>query len=314
MFGKNKIAILLGALSLIAAVAGLPWISAQGASEPAGFKAVLVWINPEYDDPRVLTMIEGQITGATPPVTIRFLVPSTAEMYSAGSKDASGKYTGGPPNRVASGISGWDEISYTLTTNTFRVEYYDDSITGLPNKAISYNFRTLYPISDMVVWVQEPKNSTNFLVVPKEQSVIKDNDGLTVHRYSFTNVATDPATHFDISYTKADSKPSLGQNTSAAPSAGSTGSGSSVTMWLAVGLAGILAIALIYAVTRRGSGRRPAPAPARTRAERPLTAAQRASLKQSVGKKQGTGKQFCTECGNKVEGSPKFCPECGAKL
>lgn len=311
MFGKKKLSIILGALGLLAVVAGFPWLSALGAAEPTGFKAVQVWIDPEYDDPRVLTMIEGQITGATPPVTVRFLVPTTAEMYSAGSKDVSGKYSGGPPNRVPSSISGWDEISYTLTSNTFRVEYYDDAIQGLPNKTISYDFRAIYPMSDLVVWLQEPKNSSSFVVTPKEQSLSKDGDGLAVHRFTFSNLPKDSVTHLDISYTKADSKPSIGQNTSASAPA-STGSGSSTTMWLAFGLAGILAIVLVYILTTRNR-RKPAPRPVRSRAERPLTAAQRASLKQEAGK-SGTGKRFCTDCGSRVEGSPKFCPDCGAKL
>ena len=47
-------------------------------------------IYPEYDEPSLLIMLEGKITGANPPVQVRFLVPSTAEMYSAGSKDAQG--------------------------------------------------------------------------------------------------------------------------------------------------------------------------------------------------------------------------------
>ena len=68
-------------------------------------------------------MLQGQIEGVEPPVVVRFLVPSEAEMYSAGSMDALGQYTGGPPNRESSSIPGWDEINYEVTTNTFQSPY-----------------------------------------------------------------------------------------------------------------------------------------------------------------------------------------------
>jgi len=60
---------------------------AQSGGEVTGFKNVKLWIYPEHDDPRLLVMLEGQITGAQPPVRVKFLVPSAAEMYSAGSMD-----------------------------------------------------------------------------------------------------------------------------------------------------------------------------------------------------------------------------------
>jgi hypothetical protein len=154
-------------------------------------------------------------------------------------------------------------------------------------------------------------------VIASQRSVSTDGDGLTVNLFSYANVATDPPTHFDISYTKADSALSVAQNTLVAASgSGSTGSGFPAITWLAFGLAGALAIALVFMFVPRGRRRRPAPV--HPRQPRPLTAAQRASLRTGAAKsdnlKPDGGKNFCTECGSKVEGSPKFCPECGAKL
>ncbi len=116
---------------------------AQTGNEPTGLKNVTLWLNPEYDDPRLLVMLEGKIVGVNPPARIRFLVPTAAEMYSAGSRDATGNYTGGPPDRKASSITGWDEISYELQTDTCRVEYYDPIIAGQPDKENSYYFQFL---------------------------------------------------------------------------------------------------------------------------------------------------------------------------
>jgi hypothetical protein len=180
---------------------------AQSAVEPVGFDNVTLWVYPEYDDPRLLMMLEGQITGAEPPALVRFLVPEAAEMYSAGSKDAQGKYTGGPPTRKASTIPGWDEISYTLTSKTFRLEYYDDIITGSPDKKISYDFRWLYPISNLQVVIQQPKKASDFVVMPFGTQTLEG--GFTVYTYNKSGLTIDPGMqplHFDISHTKADSE------------------------------------------------------------------------------------------------------------
>src|ERR1035437_3483999 len=161
---------LLLIVSLIALLSGtlVQPALAQATNEPTGFKNVTVWVYPEYDDPRLLVMLEGQITGTTLPALVKFLVPQSANLFSAGSKNTQGVYSGGPPNRIASSVQGWDEISYTLptTASTFRVEYYDDIITGSPDKKISYDFRWLYPISDLNIVIQQPLKATNFNVSP----------------------------------------------------------------------------------------------------------------------------------------------------
>ncbi len=113
---------LLVAISLLFITADIPLALAQTENEPDGFKNVTLWIYPEFDDPRLLVMLEGQIVGVQVPATVRFLVPSAAEMYSAGSMNAQGQYSGGPPRREPSAIAGWDEISYEVTTDTFRIE------------------------------------------------------------------------------------------------------------------------------------------------------------------------------------------------
>ncbi|MBI2958506.1 MAG: zinc ribbon domain-containing protein [Chloroflexi bacterium] len=310
---KKQLVVLLLVLGLIGAVAGLPRGSARAAAEPT-YKAVRVWVNPEYDHPRdvtapdplVLTMIEGQIAGATPPVTVKFLIPASALMYSAGSLDAPGRtdtYARAPDwdgvsNIKPSGIDGWNVASFTLIKNTFRVEFYDDAaIRGLPDKTMAYDFRTVYPVSDLTLIIQEPRGASNFVVSPKEQSTSKDADGLTVHRYSFANVAANSATHFDISYTKADSTPSLGG--SPAPA----GSSPSASLLLAVALAVVVAAILVFVAAKSGSRRR---------------AASRAGKRRNAGGKRvgpsAGGKRFCTECGNRIEGAPRYCPNCGAKV
>jgi hypothetical protein len=135
---RFKAMVLLLAATAALAAGSVSSVNAQTV-EPTALKSVHVWVNPEYDDLRLLVMIEGQIVGAQVPVRIRFLVPTTAVMFSAGSKNSFGEYKGGPPERKASSTPGWDEISYGLTENTFRVEYYD-AIGQLPDKTITTSF------------------------------------------------------------------------------------------------------------------------------------------------------------------------------
>ncbi|MFC1987592.1 hypothetical protein ACFLVH_03510 [Chloroflexota bacterium] len=78
MKNTGRILILLLAASLLYIAVGKSLVSAQNENVPTGFQNVHLWVNPEYDDPRLLIMLEGQIVGTQPPAEVRFLVPSTA--------------------------------------------------------------------------------------------------------------------------------------------------------------------------------------------------------------------------------------------
>jgi hypothetical protein len=286
---RNLIIILLVTLLMV----GNPQPSqAQTSSGPISFKNVTLWLNPEYDDPRFLVMLEGQITGAQAPTPIRFLVPHTAELFSAGSKDAQGNYTGGPPNRIASQIPGWDEINYELKYPTFRVEYYDSIITGNPDKKISYDFRSLYPISDLKVVAQQPLTATNFAVVPSGTPSKEDN--FNVLTYSFSNPDINQPLHFDITYSKTDPNPSI--NT---PPATSTNSNSAGQLALILTLAVIVVAVAAFIVINRTKKRKPVRAKA-------------AGVQPGPMGKRGTGiDKFCNQCGKPLGKRYKFCPHCG---
>jgi hypothetical protein len=288
-FYWRLLAILIFAL-LPAAVMKLPAF-AQNTGEPTAFKNVHLWINPEYDDPRLLVMLEGQVDGAEPPAPVRFLVPAAAEMYSAGSKDSTGKYTGGPPARKASTFPGWDEISYNVTTPIFRVEYYDPSITGLANKSITYEFKRLYPISSLQVIVQEPRGAKNFTVSPKGSSYV-DGEGFNTQVYSYAQLAPEAPVSFNISYIKTDPRPSL-------EISGGSSSGPALAVGIIIGLALVTGGALWWRNASRGKKR-----------------ARRPPQRDTAGvKKAGAsgGKRFCGQCGKPLESGNKYCPYCGAK-
>jgi len=288
MNGNRRIFFFLAALGLIFGLIVTSWIPAKAQAEPTSFQNVHLWIYPEYDDPRLLIMLQGTVVGVSIPATVRFLVPFTAEMYSAGSIDAQGKYSGGPPRRQASSIPGWDEISYEVTTDTFRVEYYANSIIGQVDKTISFDFYTLYLISGLIVEVQEPRSSSNFNVSLGNGTKASD-QGFVYNVYDYQSLDTAQPLHIDISYTKSDPRPSL-QITG-------TSNKLPLIVGIVVGLC-VLAVALWFYMSR--PSRRKAP----KQAGRPRS--------QAKGTKPPD--KFCIHCGYRLERSHRFCPNCGARL
>ena len=280
--------------SLLLAVAGTTWALAQDENELSGFDDVHLWIYPEYDDTRLLVMLAGQIVGVQAPATVRFLVPSAAEMYSAGSIDAQGRYSGGPPQREPSAIPGWDEISYDVTSDTFRVEYYDPIIIGLPDKTISYEFRWLYPISGLHVVVQEPRQSSNFSVSP-EGILSSDSQGFTNHVYEYDDLDNEPPISFSITYTRSNTLPSLSieDDESTNPL---------LIVTVVIGLCVIFGAGLFWVMKSR----------LKNRAERKQTTRNK-SVRGSKGEKHPTH-IFCSQCGQSLEKSSQYWQYCGTKL
>ena len=284
---------------IVVAVVGLAFpastspVLAQGEAVTS-LKNVTINVNPEYDDllglgyPSVLVMLEGEVVSANLPATIRFLVPSDAAMYSAGSGPRN-QYVGGPPQRNASNISGWDEISYGLQTKYFVVEYYAP-ITGKTDRVIPYEFSPQYPVSNLRVMVQEPARSTNYKVSPAGPSGT-DADGLRVHSYSYTDISPDKPLHFDISYTKNDNKTSLDKS----------GGGVNTTVLIVLGVIAILVVAFV--------------AVSKFRSKRPQTVVSRSVRRQEARTTKGgqVKNKHCRYCGKPVQETDRFCPYCGKK-
>jgi hypothetical protein len=279
-------------ISLLFISAAISQASAQAENESERFENVDLWLYPEYDDSRLLVMLEGQIVGVEAPTTIRFLVPAAAEMYSAGSMDISGQYSGGPPNRQPSAIPEWDEISYELQTDTFRVEYYDPIIIGKTDKTISYEFRWLSPISQIHVIVQEPRQSSNFSVLP-EGNLFTGSDGFILHLYDYFDLDDEQPISFDITYTKSNPLPSL--------SIEEENSNTALIIILAIALCALFVGGFVWFKKSKP----------KTRAER-RRIARGAPVSGSIEK--SSPRRFCSQCGQSIKESSRFCSLCGTKL
>lgn len=289
MKNMNRPSLIITFLITILVVLGLvPLSPVMADGEPTGFRGVVLSIYPEYDDPiqlgypTVLVMLDGEIVGAEAPVTIRFLVPEDAVMYAAGSGPRD-QYVGGPPDRRASEINGWDEISYELKTNIFVVEYYVP-IPSTPDKSFSAVFIPLYPIDGLTVLVQEPKQASDYQIVPQSQPLSQqkftDTQGFDTWNYTYSTLESGQELAFSITYTS-----------------GASSAGPVIATVTIVGI--LIAGFFIFRALRKPSYG--------SRATRRREAA-RARTEQSG------GARFCSNCGARSENADKFCPECGTKL
>lgn len=283
--------------------------------EAVSFENVRLWLYPEYDDPRLLVMLEGQVVGVDVPATVNFLVPATAEMYSAGSRDADGVYSDGNHVRESSEVPGWDEISYTLTTPTFRVEYYDDIILGSPDRSIDYQFRTRYPIADLKVYAQEPMGSRDYAVTGLgESSLVGPGEsaiGFTDHGLAYQDLGVADVLDFQIAYARSTDEPSLGS--AAAASSEVEGGGSSTGVAVAVTAAVLIVLGggAVWVYRARGvPARAPVSQSPPVNRERPVK--HRPETARSVKGKARAGR-FCTSCGERLSSADRFCSGCGAR-
>ncbi|MGI2335093.1 MAG: zinc ribbon domain-containing protein [Dehalogenimonas sp.] len=287
-----KIALWIAMISLVITSAGM--VAAADGEQITGYENVTIWVYPEYDDPRLLVMMEGDITGTAAPAEVRFLVPVNAQMYSAGSIDIQGVYSGGPPNREAAEIAGFDEISYEVTTNTFRVEYYAPLINGEVDKSISLSYEFLYPVSNLEVIIQEPRKSSEFIAVPAGTSFI-DSEGFESHSYVYDELIAGQLLQYDITYTKSDSRPSLDIN--------DTDNSNLFTVLL--GALALIAGLAGFFFWLRSAGKKSVNRVAKRRVARQQP-------KRKVSPASGlSNKRFCSYCGKPLKGSGAFCAYCG---
>jgi hypothetical protein len=247
-------------------------------------------------------MIEGQVlTTAVLPAEVQFLVPTSAYMYSAGSIDAMGEYSGGEYNRIASGIADWDKIIYQVTTYTFRLEYYDPIIIGKTDKTIEYEFRTLYNITNLQVYVQEPLKSQNFEVSPEGQ-IIQGQDKFNFHIYSYSSLSKDSSPlKYDISYSKSDSRTSVVIAKSTFP-----------IIPLIAGIIGgiVIIIGIVFAVRLN---RKKIKTINNTNVKRKSKEVPVQSLRNAKSKTIPKSPDHCHQCGEVLEKNTHFCPYCGAE-
>lgn len=319
----------LAALALVLAISLIGFVAPEPArAQSVRYSQVKLSIWPEYDDPRVLVIMEPVLADSVKlPTKVSFLVPKGAQINMACEITAEGGHSCRPKEITPKGK--YDRVSYTvLSRRTLFFEYYYAAAARGVNKKFTYKFVPTDPVGSLNVEVQQPLKATNFKIEPKAAATGRDQQGFTYYQYRLGPIKPSRPLPFTISYTKTDPATSVqkpaddgsgGGGAGAQQTAGSSGTRPS-TVIVVLGLMGLLGTA-VYWMLGGGRGAKPAVATAgaagvRRRASGRIPAAKTKAPPAPGNRTARGGKNpltiFCSNCGGKLRPSDKFCTSCGA--
>ena len=263
-----------------------------------------IW--PEYDDPRVLLIVRGELApGAAFPTQVTLPVPKDAELIGAGMISELGELLL-HPHRVIPGDAS-DSLEITLPSPGFFAELYFDPFEASGDaKRFGYTFEAPYPINQFDVDIQMPYTASEFSTEPPAMAQETEGRDTTYHRFAYRDVAAGQPTTFTVSYVKTDPQPSVPKAGSppAADSPAARGPQDRLLIYFGI-LAGVTAAyvlgTLLWIAYRR---RRAGPASPETQ-PLPLTAP---SVPPPAAP---AAANFCSHCGRALDADYAFCPGCG---
>ena len=262
-----------------------------------------IW--PEYDDPRVLLIVRGELAPGVPfPTHVTLPVPKEAELIGAGMISELGELLL-HPHRIIPG-SAADTLEITLPAPRFFAElYYDPFETSGDAKRFSYTFEAPYPIAQLDVDIQKPYTASEFVTEPPAMAQESEGRDTTYHRFSYRGVAAGQPMTFTVSYVKTDPQPSVPKAASEPP-AGPATQGPQDRMLIYAGiLAGVTAAYLLVALLWTAYQRRQAAVTPPETPLRPSTASY------SPPPEAPAAASFCSHCGRALDADYAFCPGCG---
>jgi hypothetical protein len=267
---------------------------------------------PEFDDPRVLVIVQGKLalTAEALPHEVAFRMPQGAQVNQMASLDMlDGTITAHPyQTQPDPEHEGWTLVSYHVENTHFFYEYYYDPLEGDVEKTFDFTLFPLYPIGDVQIVVQQPRQATYF-EIDREPTAIQAGDalGFTHYRFNLGAMQQEERTTLTIHYTKTDPQPSLTQEDllamqmemgtgrademamqTASSSAAETMSPSKATF----PLLGLLVLIIALGLYRYG----------------------RSTARSSRVKEEIAPLGYCPHCGVALKPNARFCHGCGASL
>jgi hypothetical protein len=307
--------------------AQLPSSASSQASAPATdlvMARLRLSIWPEYDDPRVLIMLRGEMTPRQAfPASIVLPIPKGAEIIGAGMISEQNELLL-HPHQVFPGNT-QDTLQLNLPVPRFFVElYYNPFTTSGPEKRFFYPAPTTYPIELFEVDIQQPLKATAFTLDPAPMARVTDNQGLTYHQFTYRNVDKGQSQIFTIAYTKTATTPSVSkQQPTSQPTAGARARSDNTLVVLSI-LAGAIVLFtgcawLMQRAQRPYMAAPPAPVPSVSMADTLLSLLQEETQPQGTVEVPPTLPQtrtinFCANCGRKLLPDDRFCSECGKPI
>jgi hypothetical protein len=293
---------------------GLAAAPAPAGAQAAALAALQITLWPEFDEPSVLVMLDGQLAaGAELPIQLSIRIPAAAGVpHAVAVAGGTGDLLNTPYTTRPDG----DDIlvEFVADASAFRVEYYDPGLT-IQGEARQYSFNWLsdYAVQSVSLRVQQPYDASALMTVPPLDSLGTASYGLTQYGASLGALAAGERVQLHLSYAKPSavlSAEALGlASGAAAPASAAARPAQLGGAWLlaaaALAAATIGAGALWYTRSARK------PKPARSRNQRRHAGRKGDARPRPAPTRAG---RFCTQCGQPAQAGDQFCAYCGARL
>ena len=259
-----------------------------------------IW--PEFDDPRVLVTLRGEMAPSDAfPTHITLPLPKGAEIVGAGMVSEQNELLL-HPHRIIPGDD-QDTLDLNLPSPRFFLEFYYNPLAPGVEQQFTYSLLSAYAIDRLEVDIQQPRHATNFTIEPQPMRHTTDEQGLHYAWFVYQHLQPHDKPTFHISYTQAVPGPSVARPPSPPDVVRQPRSPLPSTL-LAFGiLVGVAVVGSacvwLFSVYQR-------------RHPKPLVAPPAAP--QDSQPRATTTANFCSNCGGKLKPEHRFCPACGRQL
>lgn len=296
--------------------------AAMAAATDAGASTdnLSVTVQPEYDDPRVLVIIESTLSADTPlPAKASFDIPKSGVNVGMACELVDGQHNCKPYTLDDDGD--YQRLSYNAdTSRQLFFEYYYDPLAGQKTaKSFVYEYRAPYDVKRLDIAIQQPLKAENYKIDPASDKSFKDDKGMNIFQYEYDNVPEGRVLTFKVAYDKSDPEPSVSKPVEPIPAAssGEPAKASSSQLLTRLGLlmfAAAAGVAILMASLRMraagagGTDVSVGSVPKGKSKGKPKGKPKKSAISRRNGQLSA---RFCTGCGEELTTDAKFCPACG---
>lgn len=282
---------------------------ATSAETPSGdirlqYLRVSIW--PEYDDPRVLVILRGELTPESPvPARLRLPVPKGAELLGAGMISAQSELLNHPHQLLTGDTS--DTLELTLPAHRFFAEwYYNPFGQRTSERQFTYPLTLPYAVTQLDVDILQPDAATEFRTEPAAMREDVNARGGRHYLFSYQDLEPEAATILKVAYIKTTDAPSVAKP-QAASDAQQTGLSRDTKTWVAFAM--LAGCAVIFAGGVLAFKNKQPATPAATPDPQATSVPASETARPSV-----APQNYCSNCGRQLDAAYLFCPGCGRSL
>ncbi len=304
----------------ILAILGLAFsLSAARAQSPVDLNWAVIKFWPEYDDPRLLVIIDGEL--ANPDSELRLPIPQEAQLNAVATADDTGRLLTNDW-REEKGANGERILVLTPQFPTFRIEYYTPLAINGDQRIIDFELPAGYVnAQDASIEVLLPPSSQDIQLDPAADEQGPSQDKAHLFQRTLGEVK-DQAIRQKITYvnpsgalTVPETNASSGTLLPATPAPAEEPPPAKTSPpwqnpWIL--LLGTVALALIvggaaglWLTREKEEVAPPPPAPKRKKKQKATQASEQPA--------QNDLDRFCRNCGNEFGPEDRYCRYCGAK-